>query len=515
MGYTCPLCGQPVSPSLYRKITGIWEERQRLLREIKKRRTELAQKLAEEKAKLRKKRAEFRKQRDELIKKAVDRRTRGLESQITALRLKEERMKEKIRQRMEALRLRGVQIEKQAQEKLRKATAQAHSQARKLEEARFKSLEKELRASVRDHIKRERKRIKDQLKKARESGALREKRKYERLERSFRSTLTQMKTMERDLREREARIRELEKQLERETTPQIEGLLYEEKLAEELKKRFSEDDIKHTGRGGDVLQNVIRDEERAGLIVYECKRVKHYSAKHVKQAAEAKKKRNADFAILVTNAMKKGTQGFFVEKGVIVVHAAGVLSVAKILREHIVQIAGMKLGRAQRDEAIKRTLDYLEGPEFSNSMDSIIQESISVYEKLRDEIKKHVTIWKERYEAYKKIYQEATAVKSTSKDLLSGVPRPKIQKVTLPVPVELPKTEERLEKKKLRLFKVKLAGYEYTVRAESEDEAIKLAREEHERLEKLEPKVPAASAGKKKPLGVAVVTTGDESVKEL
>lgn len=471
MVYTCPLCGQPVSPSLYRKITGIWEERQRLLKEVRKQRAKLAQRITRERKRLREEMAKFRKQKAELIKKAVATRTRGLESQITALRRREGRIKEKAREKIEALKLREAQIKKLAQEKLRKATALAHSQARKQEAARFRSLEKELRASVKDQIRRERKRVKDQLKRARESGALQEKRRYKRLERSFRTTLTQMKTMERDLRERDARIRELEKQLERQTTPQIEGLLYEEKLAKELKKHFPEDDIKHTGKGGDVLQNVMWGKQRAGLIVYECKRVKHYSAKHVEQAAEAKKKRGADFAVLVTNAMKKGTQGFLMERGVIIVHAAGVLSVASILRGHIVQIARMKLGRLQRDEAIKRVLEYLEGPEFSNSMDSIIQESISIYEKLRDEIKKHVAMWKERYAIYKKIYQEATTVKSTSKDLLSGKPRPEMQKATLPVPAELPKIEE----------------------------PIKIA-------------VPVR---KKKPLGVAVVTAGDESVKEI
>jgi hypothetical protein len=419
--------------------------------------------------KLRMERARFREEKHELIQKAVEKRKRALESQITAWKHKAEQIEEEARRKIEALKLREAQIEKRAQEKLKKTLALAHSQARKQEVARFKLLEKRLRDSFKNQIRRERRRVKEQLKKAKESGVLQERKRYEQLERSFRSTLTQMKTMQRELHERDVRIRELEKQLERQTTPQIEGLLYEEELAKELKKHFPEDDIKHTGKGGDVLQNVMWRQERAGLIVYECKRVKHYSTKHVRQAAEAKKKRGADFAVLVTSAMKKGTQGFFMEKGVIVTHPAGVLSVASILRGQIVQIARMKLGRLQRDEAIRRTLEYLEGPEFSNSIDSIIQESISVYEKLKDEIKKHMIMWKERYAAYQKIYQEATTVKRVSKDLLSGE-KPKAQTAALPVPAELPKTEEPIK---------------------------------------------ITTSTRKKPLGVAVVATGDESVEEL
>ena len=154
------------------------------------------------------------------------------------------------------------------------------------------------------------------------------------------------------------------------------GYLDEHTLTTALKRWFPEDEIQHKGKGGDVIHSIVRKGRQVGLIVYECKRVKHYSAGHVKQAAEAKEKRKADFAILVTNAMKKGTQGFYTERGVIVVHTAGLQSILNILRSQIIQIAEMKLGQQERDKAIRMTLEYLEGPEFSNSMDSIIQESI-------------------------------------------------------------------------------------------------------------------------------------------
>lgn len=390
-----------------------------MLKKVREQRAKLAQRLAMEKKKLREEKAKFRKQKAGLIKKAVDMRTRRLESQIKALRRKEE------------------QIEKRARDKIRRATALAHSRAKKLEAARFNSLKKKLRASVRNQLRRER-----------ERGALRERRRYGRLERTFRSTLRQMRAKDTQLQEQARQIKELQRQLERQTTPQIEGLLYEGNLVRELRKRFPKDKFQHIGKGGDVIQNVMRNGQQVGVIVYECKRVKHYSTKHVKQASEAKKQRNADFAILVTNAMKKGTHGFFIEKekGVIVVHATGVLSIAVILRGQIIQIAGMKLGQFQRDKAIEQTLEYLEGPEFANSMDAIIQESIAVVNELKDEMKKHWAAWKKRYLSYKKIYEEASTVKSTSKTLLSGETKHKlIQKDTLPVLEELPEAEKPIE----------------------------------------------------------------------
>ena len=134
----------------------------------------------------------------------------------------------------------------------------------------------------------------------------------------------------------------------------------------------------------------------------------------------------------------------------------------------------MKLGQQQRNKAIKLILEYLEGPEFANSVDAIIQESISICMSLIDEINKHRTMWKKRYASYKNIYQEATTVKTTSKTLLSGEPEQKIQTELMPVLVKIPETEELEVPTKI-----------------------------------------AVPAKKKKPVGVAVVEAGDDNVKEL
>ena len=342
MAYTCPLCGQPVSAVLYRKILGIERHRKREIQQ--------------------------------------------------------------------AVRLANIKAEKQFK-------------------ARLNLFKKQIRASTKDQLKRER-----------ELGAQEVDVRYKRLNQTFHSTLSQMKTQSNQIQKQQSRITELEKQLERQTTPQIEGLLYENNLIRELKKRFPEDQFKHTGKGGDIIQTVMRKDDKAGAIVYECKRVKNYSKSHVKQAFDAMRKRKADFAVLVTNTMKKGTQGFFIERTVMVVHATGVLSLASVLRGQIVQIAEMKLGQLHRNKAIKLVLGYLEGPEFANSLDTIIHENISLYEDLKKEIKEHMARWKTRYRSYKRVYEEALTVKGTSKALLTGEAEAKriAPKGTLPALVELP-----------------------------------------------------------------------------
>ncbi|MGI0069223.1 MAG: DUF2130 domain-containing protein [Nitrosopumilaceae archaeon] len=272
------------------------------------------------------------------------------------------------------------------------------------------------------------------------------KTKYIRVEHSLKSNISQLKGEYSKSKKQNEKLNEhverLEKQLKEKATPQIEGLLYEKELMKQLQKRFPDDEFVNTGKGGDIIQSVVNDKEIVGTIVYECKRVKSYVSKYVKQIYDAQNTRKAEFGILVTNAMKKGTNGFFVEKGVIIVHSTGVLYVAGILRRQIVQISDMKLGQMEREKAVKSILTYLESSEFTNSVGSIIQDSVSLYNELMDEIKKHFRAWKERYGLYSRINSEANAIQGNTKALLSGKEMEEKKKSMLPALAELPEVHD-------------------------------------------------------------------------
>jgi hypothetical protein len=118
--------------------------------------------------------------------------------------------------------------------------------------------------------------------------------------------------------------------------------------------------------------------------------------------------------------MKKKTHGFFTEKGVIIVHGLGVLPLVSVLREQIVRIGNLKLGQLERRKAVRLTLDYVEGPEFSNSIEAIIQESVGLATDMKEEVKKHVITWKKRFKSYERICSEALTIKKTTSTLLTG-----------------------------------------------------------------------------------------------
>lgn len=395
MRFSCPLCHQPVSATLYQKITGIWTERKKLLVRVKEERAKLRGQIQEEKARLRQARIDFSRKRSELVRNAVLKKTRRLQSQLMALKKEERRIKEYSELRLQ----RAIKSEHD----------KAKKQANRIAQVEIMKWRRENRAFLRDQIKR-----------ARESARASEREKYHNARYKLDMTLRQMKTQDMKLRERQERIRQLERQLREHTTPQMEGLLYEKALIQQLKKQFPEDKFVHEGKAGDVLHFVMNKDWKAGVIVYECKRVQHYFSKYVLQTLAAKEKRQADYAILVTNAMKKGTQGFCVEKDVLIVHATGVVSLASVLRSDIIRIAEMKLGKEERDQVVKLTMEYLQGPEFTNSMSAIVGETISLYQDLTDEMKRHIATWRKRYNSYSKIHREALVVRNTTKEVLSG-----------------------------------------------------------------------------------------------
>jgi len=237
---------------------------------------------------------------------------------------------------------------------------------------------------------------------------------------TLQATQKQMSTLQLTTQKQQQKIADLEKQLKNKTTPQLEGLLYEDQLLEALKKEFPGDRFEHTGKGGDIIQIIILDNKPGGTIVFECKRVGQWQMAHAEQAANAKIYRKADYAILVTNASKKGGGGFFLEKGVIVVHPGGVLAITRILREQLLAIAKMRLTQAQREEAIEKVFEYLQGAEFKNSIDIVIRKTIEMYEDLKKECQDHIKAWKQRYNSLKIVHSSSIQVQAKTTALVSG-----------------------------------------------------------------------------------------------
>jgi hypothetical protein len=237
-----------------------------------------------------------------------------------------------------------------------------------------------------------------------------------------------------------SRIRKLEeekKMLQKHTSPQDIGLADETVLVQRLRKEFPEDRIEHAGKAGDVLQHVRLNSADAGCIVYECKHTDRIAVEHVIQTCDAKKTRQASYAILVTTGSRKGFAGLDQDSGIFVVAQAGVLTLARICRDSLIAMAKERLNAAAREAAAKRLMNYVTSPICRTPLEEAIAQTMRAHKALLKEIRQHVGDWRTRHQIYQTISYDISHIQTNIERVLQGKQPLLLDKPAL-VPLALP-----------------------------------------------------------------------------
>lgn len=267
-------------------------------------------------------------------------------------------------------------------------------------------------ASFQEQRKSDKVMFKKRLEAQTAKGVSRTKHKMEQLERSLKLALEKKEKGDEE-------IKRLREQMEKGITPQIEGLLEEGKLLAKLSELFPHDHFDHPGKGGDIIQIVMEQDKPVGKIVYECKKVKSFSQSHVKQAADAREQRQANFAVLVTNAFPSKTQSYFVSNTVFVISPINVEPVTYVLRQSLIRMALLKLSNAEKMKAVNEVYKYLSGTEYSDKMNGMAYQLTMLAGDLKSEINAHYQSWKKRYAAYKNLYTDVGILDARLRTLLA------------------------------------------------------------------------------------------------
>jgi hypothetical protein len=226
------------------------------------------------------------------------------------------------------------------------------------------------------------------------------------------------------------------RQLERGTTPQTEGLEFEDQLVRRLCKEFPDDLIKHEGKGGDVLHTVTHKGKSAGLILYECKRYKTISKDHIAQAARDKRARQADFAVLVTTGARKGFNGLARDGVVLIASPLAVISLAGLLRDQILEIARTTLSRKERERVALGALDFISSRLFAGPLEEAISKTTIAQDLLKQEFRDHMRTWEARWQLYQTIDIDLTNIAANVTRVRDGS-KPIALERAKPVPLQL------------------------------------------------------------------------------
>jgi hypothetical protein len=216
------------------------------------------------------------------------------------------------------------------------------------------------------------------------------------------------------------KIQELQKQLKEGKTPQTAGFDYEKEVNKLLSEKFPEDRLIPTGKKGDVIQYTVYDKNEIGSILYECKKTETYSNSFVKEVKRHQETARADYAVIVTHALKEGKSNFFIDENVIVINPLGLLDIAILLRSSLVEMHKLKLTKEKMKEKGLQIMQYMQTGEFKCNMVEAIDKSRRAYQLLIGEINDHQKNWSERINIYHSIHDNIQNVRRSIGGIITG-----------------------------------------------------------------------------------------------
>ena len=181
---------------------------------------------------------------------------------------------------------------------------------------------------------------------------------------------------------------------------QLQGEVSELELEGLLRLNFPTDLIEPVAKGefgGDVLQRVVGPlGQSCGSILWESKRTKNWADGWLPKLREDQRAAKAEIALLVTQALPKGTESFNLIDGVCVTEPRCAIPVAIMLRQSLIDLAKVRLAREGQQTKMELVYQYLTGPGFRHRVEAIVEKFSDMREDLEKERKAMTKLWAKR-----------------------------------------------------------------------------------------------------------------------
>jgi hypothetical protein len=212
-----------------------------------------------------------------------------------------------------------------------------------------------------------------------------------------------------ELREREIQISRfkdevdgLKKQLTQ-SQAELKGEAGELDLFVTLTDAFPQDNFRRQKRGissGDLIQRIrIGSSVLDTPIVYDNKNANTVTKADVTKAKKYQKMHGTTYVLIVGNNLPKISvpNGLLGEKdGIILVHPSIVVEVTKRIRDGMIEISKLSLGKEDRQEKQDKLYSYIMSQEFSLVLKSLSDLNEKLFHLQSKEERDHQTLWKNR-----------------------------------------------------------------------------------------------------------------------
>jgi len=215
------------------------------------------------------------------------------------------------------------------------------------------------------------------------------------------------------LKEKEIQLESMKKTIEELKRKSEQGLTQQQGEAQELLleellgEHFPFDSIEEVGKGvegADCMQLVRNNAgKECGKIIYESKRTKGWNNNWLEKLKNDMRTRQADLAILVTQAFPKGMECFGEKDGIWICSFKEVVGLATALRNAIIRIAESKRSEENKGEKMQMLYNYLTGLEFRQQVEAILEGFMSMKNSITKEKLQMEKLWKEREKQLEKV----------------------------------------------------------------------------------------------------------------
>ena len=190
----------------------------------------------------------------------------------------------------------------------------------------------------------------------------------------------------------------MQRRLQNQTAGEL-GEGAEVNVYEALRSEFKDDRIKRIDKGlpgADIVHDVVHNDQVCGRIVYDSKNRAGWRNDYVTKLREDQLVAEAEHAILPSRVFPAGASQLHLQEGVIVVNPARVVTLAGMLRKHIIQTHSLRLSTQDRDQKTAALYDFINSERCSQLFERIETATDTMLDLENQEKKAHDKIWRRR-----------------------------------------------------------------------------------------------------------------------
>lgn len=181
---------------------------------------------------------------------------------------------------------------------------------------------------------------------------------------------------------------------------QVQGEVQELAIEEYLRGQFPADEVEEIAkgkRGGDCV-HIVRDQFRrvCGKILYESKRTRHFSHEWLAKVRDDMRLKQADLAVIVTEALPDGMHRFGEIEGIWVCSFAEFKALALVFRSNLIRLGEITSAQENRGEKSQMIYSYVTGTEFRQKLEAAFESFQGMQEELMKEKVMMTSQWAKR-----------------------------------------------------------------------------------------------------------------------